>query len=41
VIAAAIYPQIEAWGFTPAEVAEAGDLTTLGYARRPGHRFAG
>lgn len=34
-----IEPDIDAWGFTPKELAEAGKLTTLGYAREAGIRF--
>ena len=34
-----INPEIDAWGLTRAEVADADELTTLGYARTSGIRF--
>jgi len=34
-----IEPDIDAWGFTPKELAQASRLTTLGYAREEGIRF--
>ncbi|HEX9596848.1 MAG TPA: nucleotidyltransferase domain-containing protein [Anaerolineales bacterium] len=33
-------PIIHAWGFTPREMEQAGELTTLGYARTAGLRVA-
>lgn len=34
-----IEPDIDAWGFTKAELKQASQLTTLGYARDQGVRF--
>jgi predicted nucleotidyltransferase len=38
--AESIEPEIHPWGFTPEEIEQASELTSLGYARKAGVRFA-